>query len=237
MRLARLLHGTPVWRPWLYSGLWNLPVQMAHLGGQARVLLTFDDGPTAATMDIASILECEGARAVFCLVGGRLPEDPGAPANPEAGKALAIARHLHQAGHLLAVHGLKHQRLGLQAPRLVARDLSESATRLALATGMRPLFQRPPYGHWAPWLSRSSRQVGLLPLFWSLNPFDYRARTVEGLMHTVLCLARPGDIILLHCSGPAQTITRDALPGLVRGLRQRGLEPLDPHCLVEGLHV
>jgi len=231
------MHRTPCWRPALHGGLWRLPHSLATLGGKERVLFTFDDGPTASTAEVAHILQEEGARGIFCLVGGALPQDPATPLSPQEEIALRVTRDLARAGHLLAVHGLSHARLGLHLPRQVGRDLSQAATRLELATGLRPVFQRPPYGHWAPWLTGSSRRVGLEPLFWSLNPFDYRSASTQAIHHTVLALARAGDIVLLHCSGPGEGRTRAVLPGMLKALRGRGLEALDPFALLETQHA
>jgi peptidoglycan/xylan/chitin deacetylase (PgdA/CDA1 family) len=235
--MSALLHRPPAWRPLLQPGLWRLPRRLAWLGGSGRVLLTFDDGPGRATAEAARLLEAAGARALFFLVAGRLPEDPARPATADEEQALAITRALLAAGHLPAVHGLTHRRLGLLPPAVVRRDLARAAGRLAAACGLPPIFQRPPYGNWTPWLSRVSRRLGLEPVFWSLNPADYRAPRPDALVSRVLELARPGDILLLHCSGPGQESTRAALPAILAGLRGKGLSPLDPMALLEDAHA
>lgn len=234
--MSALLHRPAPWWPRLLPGLWRLPGHLARLGGRGRVLLTFDDGPTAATAEIARRLEARGARGLFFLVGGRLPADPARPAGTAEADALAVARALLAAGHLPAVHGLDHRRLGWRPPARVAGDLAEAARRLRQATGLAPLLQRPPYGNWMPWLSAVSRRVGLEPVFWSLNPADWRSPGPEVLRRRVLDLARAGDILLLHCTGRGEAATREALPGILDGLRERGLEPLDPLALLEDLH-
>ncbi len=236
MILKALLRRTPFWRPLLHNGLWRLPPALARVGGRGQVLLSFDDGPTEASLAIARILEAHGARGLFCLVGQGLPRDAAAP-SPKEARALALVKELQRGGHALAVHGLDHGRLGLRAPRRVTRELAEAAHRLEEATGLRPFFQRPPYGHWMPWLGRASRRAGLLPLFWSLNALDYRATRAADIVEPVLALVRAGDILLLHCSGPGQEHTRAALPQILEGLRAKGLQVLDPGALLESLHA
>lgn len=237
MRLKALLHRTPFWRPLLHGGLWRLPPSLGRAGGKGQVLLSFDDGPTEASLAVAQCLEAHGARGLFCVVGGALPENPAAPATAREARALAIVKTLQRQGHGLAVHGRDHARLGWRSPMRVGRELAQAAHRLEEATGLRPAFQRPPYGSWAPWLGRASRGAGLLPFFWSLNAFDYRASSPQAIVTPLLALARAGDILLLHCSGPGQAHTLAALPPLLEGLKARNLQVLDPGALLECLHA
>lgn len=237
MNLEALLYRTPFWRPLFYDGWWRLPHSLSRAGGKGQILLSFDDGPTEASLAVARCLEAHGVRGLFCVVGGALPENPAAPASASEALALAIVKDLQRRGHVLAVHGRDHARMGWRSPWRVGRDLAQAAHRLEEATGLRPVFQRPPYGSWAPWLGRTSRGAGLLPLFWSLNAFDYRAPSPQAIVKPLLALARAGDILLLHCSGPGQAHTLAALPLLLEGLKARDLHVLDPGTLLECVHA
>jgi peptidoglycan/xylan/chitin deacetylase (PgdA/CDA1 family) len=232
-----ILHRTPCWRPFLHGGCWRLPPALAHLGGQGRVLLTFDDGPSPATALLARELEKRNARALFFLLGDRLPEDPATPESPAQAEALAITRALLQAGHLPAVHGLRHERQAWRTAGAVTRDFNNAARRIEAACGMKPVFARPPYGSWSPWLGSVPRRTGLELLFWSFNPFDYKGRDPRELARLVGEGLRAGDILLLHCTGAGQEVTRAALPEIVTRLRDRGLACLDPLCLLETGHA
>jgi peptidoglycan/xylan/chitin deacetylase (PgdA/CDA1 family) len=231
--VSALLHRPLFWRPALHGGLWRLPASLSHLGGKERILLTFDDGPDADTAATARVLEREGARALFFLIGGRLPADPQHASCVSEEEAVAVTQALLRSGHLVGVHGLRHRRLLLAGPQRARRELLEAAARIEAACGLRPRHQRPPYGSWRPGLGALSRRLGLEPVFWSLDPRDYCARRPEEILARVLPLARAGDILLLHSSGPAAALTRAALPAMLDGLRARGLEPLDPLALLE----
>lgn len=228
-------HRTPPWRPPLHGGIWRLPDPLPRLGGRERVLLTFDDGPSPSTLQMARLLESLGARAAFFLVGGLLPEG-GESAEPRPREAVRITRELLQAGHLPCLHGLRHVRHAWRPPGAVARELGEAAGRIQQACGLAPPFFRPPYGSWSPWLSPLPRRAGLELMFWSYNPFDYRPRDPGELARLAGDGLRAGDILLLHCTGAGEEMTRAALPGLLERLRARGLEPLDPLCLLETSH-
>jgi peptidoglycan/xylan/chitin deacetylase (PgdA/CDA1 family) len=224
-------HRTPVWRPLLHGGVWSLPAELATLGGTGRVLLTFDDGPSPATAQVAETLARHGARAQFFLLGSRLDNSSSG-----AREAVSITRDLLAAGHLPAVHGWEHGRAALQAPGDVVRDARRAADAIAQACGMAPLHYRPPYGSWAPWLSSAPRRAGLCLQFWSFNPFDYKPHTAAGLARLCGDNLRAGDILLLHCTGRGQDVTQQALPELLERLRGRGLAPLDPLALLETGH-
>ncbi len=229
------LHRTPPWRPPWHGGLWRLPAALAQLGGCRRVLLSFDDGPSPSTARIAETLQTHEARALFFLLGERLPGDPQ-PVTPQQAEAGRITRELLRAGHLPAVHGLFHRRQAWRPAAAVTRDFSQAAERIQAACGFAPRQMRPPYGSWGPWLHRIPRRLDLQLVFWSYNPFDYRPRDPHELARLAGQGLQGGDILLLHCTGAGQEMTRAALPELLARLRDRGLAPLDPLCLLETGH-
>jgi peptidoglycan/xylan/chitin deacetylase (PgdA/CDA1 family) len=224
-------HRTPPWRPLLHGGLWRLPTELSHLGGTGRVLLSFDDGPSPATARLAETLERQGARGTFFLLGA-----PLAGSTPEARESVRVTRALLSSGHLPAVHGWEHRRATLQPPGTFIRDARRAADAIAQACGMAPRHLRPPYGAWAPWLRAVPRRSGLGLLFWSFNPYDYNPHTPAGLARLCGDGLRAGDILLLHCTGRGQEVTREALPELLERLRDRGLAPLEPLALLETAH-
>jgi len=224
-------HRTPPWRPLLHGGVWRLPEELSRLGGTGRVLLSFDDGPSPATARLAETLERSGARAMFFLLGAPLAGSP-----PEAREAAGVTRALLSSGHLPAVHGWEHRRAALLPPGTVVREVRRAADAIAQACGMAPRHLRPPYGSWAPWLGAVPRRTGLGLFFWSFNPFDYHPHSPGGLAKLCGEGLQAGDILLLHCTGRGQEVTRAALPELLERLRDRGLAPLDPLTLLETAH-
>jgi peptidoglycan/xylan/chitin deacetylase (PgdA/CDA1 family) len=60
---------------------------------------------------------------------------------------------------------------------------------------------------------------------WSVDPGDYRSSTRPGtIASTVLRSVRPGSIVLLHDGGGDPAATIRALPRIIRGIRDMGLE-------------
>jgi peptidoglycan-N-acetylglucosamine deacetylase len=230
--LNRLIHRTPCWRPPFYRGIWNLPTAVAKPNQPPTILLTFDDGPSENGLAISALLREHSASAIFFVRADRLP-GTGSQPTPAEEKAVTQLRALVTAGHMIGCHGLKHHRLSSRLPGSVRRELREAALRIESATGVHPPCFRPPFGSWAPWLNHVPQNLGMPVMFWTSNPFDYNAPTPEALLKRLLPTIRHGDILLLHCTGPGEAITLEALPAILTNLRERGFRFLEPGGLLE----
>ncbi len=185
---------------------------VARGDGSAQVVaLTFDDGPTAA--HTGALLEGLGdARATFFLVGQDIV------ANPEAAEAIVAA------GHEIGNHSWDHPRMVLMWPVAVRAQIedTDAAIRALGYDGAIPF--RPPFGKKLfvlPWvLSRMGRPS----VMWSMEPDTVLGAemSAEALTEYVVEGAEAGDIILLHGMFSGNAATREALPGIVEGLTERG---------------
>ncbi len=183
-------------------------------------------------MEVARVLDAHAVKALFFLRGELFPQDSQG-ASEEEKHTVMLAKALASEGHLLGCHGLRHERLAFRSPQAVGRDLREASRRMESALGQPPRCFRPPYGSWAPWLSGIPERLGMRTIFWTLNPFDYARHTPEALLQRVLGLSKSEDILLLHCTGPAQENTLQTLPHLLDGLRHEGFHIMNPHALLE----
>lgn len=195
---------------------------MHHLPeGAPRLLLTFDDGPSEHSLVIGEWLREREIRALFFLGG------------EEAGRHPQRVQRLAELGHTIGSHALWHRRHALRSPGEVYRELREARAILQRACGQPVTWLRPPYGSWAPWLHAVARRAGQRCLFWSLNPKDHAAPDGGTIAARVLDHARPGDVLLLHCTGRGAAHTRAALPLIIQGLGKRGMALADPAELQE----
>jgi peptidoglycan-N-acetylglucosamine deacetylase len=194
-----------------------------RLSGASGVALTFDDGPhPEGTPAVLELLAREKLRAAFFLVGEQVERRP------------ELAARIAEAGHLVALHGYRHQ-LQLRMPRAEAEaDLRRGVAVIADATGASPRWHRPPYGIYSPWGLEIARAAELSPLLWSRWGKDWRrfttpARIAARAAHELA----PGDVILLHdadfySSRNSHRRTLAALPLIVAELRRRGLDTVLP---------
>jgi peptidoglycan/xylan/chitin deacetylase (PgdA/CDA1 family) len=92
--------------------------------------------------------------------------------------------------------------------------------------GARPRLFRPPGGSTSPQLVRAAAALGQRVVLWSVDPAHWTlGSSARKITKRVLAAVRPGSIVILHDDGGGnRTATLAALPAIVRGIRQRGLQ-------------
>jgi len=112
---------------------------------------------------------------------------------------------------------------------LCGQNLQQAAEAVATATGVAPVWWRPPYGVMTTAGLFAARRHGLRPLLWSAWGKDWRAdATVDTIVRAVLRGRLDGGTVLLHDSDTASTPdtwkrTAAALPLMAEQLAVRGL--------------
>jgi peptidoglycan/xylan/chitin deacetylase (PgdA/CDA1 family) len=184
-----------------------------------RVALSFDDGPDPeVTPRVLDALAKYDTRATFFAIGRSLAARP------------QLARDIVAAGHELGNHSWRHSRFqSLFSRREQEREIEYCARAIGALTGARsqPLY-RPPMGIKSPPLARAAQRRQLTLVAWSLHSHDSRLSDPEAIARRVLSRLRPGDIVLLHDGHDLPNRHRPAsaraVPGILRGMRDRGLE-------------
>jgi peptidoglycan/xylan/chitin deacetylase (PgdA/CDA1 family) len=195
-------------------------------GGPVRVeravALTFDDGPSPVdTPRVLDILHRLHARATFFVVGFLVD------AYPE------IVLREHRAGMAVGNHTYNHPEVppfGRLPRRLLDAEIGLGAKSLA-RIGIATRLLRPPAGSTSERVERAAEAVGERVVLWSVDPVDWPAGvTANQIKKRVLAAVQPGSIVILHDGGGGQSGTIAALPGIIRGIRHKGLRlvPLSP---------
>jgi peptidoglycan/xylan/chitin deacetylase (PgdA/CDA1 family) len=178
--------------------------------GGGRIALTFDDGPSARSVEIAEILGSYGARATFFVVGRRIPgrED--------------ILRHLVDRGHELGNHTFSHRPIRGK-PLLTVYQIVRTGRRVRGAVGSAPRVFRPPRGFVDGWIALGTGLARKTLVTWSVDPRDWEpALTPSELHHRVTGRVVEGDIVIFHDRAPPVGPVIDALPAILRTLGARG---------------
>lgn len=182
-------------------------------GTGPRVALTFDDcNFPDAWARILDILEARHADATFFCIGHNVQIFP------------ALARRTYRAGHTIGNHSCSHPDL---------KSLSLAAVRYQLDCTTRswwaPLrstpvpYIRPPYGSFDAQVVAAAGALGYRDVvLWDVDPSDWTKPGPGVIASRVLANVRAGSIILLH----VQDQTAQALPAILRGLRERRLKPV-----------
>jgi len=183
-----------------------------------RVWLTFDDGPNpvATPRVLDALAEC-GVMATFFVLGRHAERWP------------ELVRRVADAGHQLGNHGWSHRKLHLRSPRFVREDLRRGTDAIADACGVRPRLFRAPHGFRAPWVTAIAAGLGQRTVGWSLGVWDSDRPGADVIARRAVSGLRSRGILLLHDGDgydPAgdREQTARALPAIVAGIRDKGLE-------------
>lgn len=162
---------------------------LAGVGRGGHVALTFDDGPDLrGTPEILAALADLGLRATFFLVGEQVRRHP------------QIARAVFAAGHELALHGDRHRNHLFRCGWDVAADMRRGVAAIQMATGVSPVFFRPPYGVFTASSMKAARRQHLRPVLWTAWGQDWQASSGARVASTVLSTLEERGTILLHDS-------------------------------------
>jgi peptidoglycan/xylan/chitin deacetylase (PgdA/CDA1 family) len=185
---------------------------------QRMVAITFDDGPDPPyTLEVARVLDDRGVKGTFFTVGKALEARPD------------ISRALLADGHLLANHSYHHDAVRWLDPSYGELGSTQDAFKRTL--GVCPAFFRPPHGTHTPFMTRQADQRGMTVVTWDVSAADWATDDPALVARRVLDKVRPGSIILLHDGldghiGADRSVVVAALPMILDGLRERGLQPV-----------
>lgn len=193
--------------PLLYRLLFSEAIWRLQQHGRKTVYLTFDDGPVPEeTPWVLDLLDREGIKATFFMVGENVSRNPG------------LLEEVKRRGHSYGNHTMHHIQGIKVTDSTYFRDITE-AERLIEST----LF-RPPHGIMRPGQARLIKRHYNIVMY-DLVTRDYSRRlTGEQVLDNVKRYTRPGSIIVFHDSIKAHRNMRFALPRAIAWLKEQGYE-------------
>lgn len=184
---------------------------------QAKIALTFDDGPGEHTGAILEVLRRFEVKATFFLTG------QNAQRHPE------LVEAIRQEGHQIEAHGYWHKAAFLMAPWTEWEHIRRSPG----------LLYRPPHGIHSLFTRVFCRLLGKRIMLWDVESRDWTQAGAGELVDRMLFWCKPGSVLLLHDHFP---LTLHMLPELLPKLRASGYQPvrleemeLTPLSLRQGL--
>jgi len=182
---------------------------------QRAVALTFDDGPSIYTPRVVAVLRRLHVPATFFTIGFQVDMYP------------QYVRLEQEAGMVVGNHSYNHPEVPPFArlpQRLAVDEIALAAESLGRA-GVRPRLFRPPGGSVSPSVVRDALSLGERIVLWSVDPGDWqKGATAKQIKQAVLGAVKPGSIVILHDGGGDRDATIAALPGIIKGIRHKGLE-------------
>lgn len=195
------------------------------------IALTFDDGPDAVwTPKILEVLKQEDVHATFFIIG------ENGQANPD------LVKRIVAEGHDIGNHSFTHPNLGDVSNRITDLELNATQRLIESLTGRSTcLFRAPYFGDAEPRTPNEveptvqAQKLGYISVGLHLDPDDWKltnddgsARTADDLVKETLAAAaintpeERGQIVLLHDGGGDRSTTIEALPKIIRELKNKG---------------
>ncbi|MFF5178679.1 polysaccharide deacetylase family protein [Micromonospora sp. NPDC000316] len=180
--------------------------------GNARLALTFDDGPDPRyTPQVLATLREYDVKATFCVVGENAQDHPD------------LIQAIVADGHTLCNHSWHHDvSLGNRSADQIRADLLRTNAAIRAAAPEAPIvWYRQPGGAWTYPVVSVAQQLGMTPLHWSVDPSDWQAPGAGKIAATVATQVEPGSVVLLHDAGGDRQGTVDALRRILPDLSTR----------------
>lgn len=192
--------------------------------GSGAVALTFDmGGRLDPALEIIDWLIAHDVRATIFPTGKTGSETA-------IGRAVIERVAAHPELFTLGNHSWDHPDFRQLTAAQIADQLTRAEAALAPLAGRttKPFF-RPPFGSQDQAVLDAVGAAGwAYTVMWDVDTIDWRAPadggpSADDIVAKVISRARGGSIVLMHLGG---WHTLEALPGIVDGLRARGLEPV-----------
>lgn len=178
------------------------------------IALTFDFGSDTGNLPtILQILTDHQVKSTFFATG------ESASKNPDA------IRTILAQGSELGNHSWSHPNFTLITAAQMNEEIMKTHNIIREITNQSPKpYFRPPYGALNAAVLQAAGNAGYSQtITWNIDTLDWQGVSAAAIQDKVISLAAPGAIILMHV-GSGATHTPEALPGLIKGLREKGYE-------------
>lgn len=181
--------------------------------------LTIDDGPSSNTARILETLQKEGVKATFFVIGRQIEQYPG------------LLKQEFEQGNAIGNHTYSHNYAEIyKSTEDYLANIKKNEDLIYKLIGIRPKIIRTPggtQGHFHVSYYNAVDAADYLVYDWNVSAGDAEAplvpeeKIVDNVMKQVP--GRSRVIILMH-DAPGKTTTVDALPRIIKFLKQQGYE-------------
>lgn len=174
------------------------------------IALTFDDGPHPnVTPQVLQTLREQNVKATFFMLGSQVEKYPD------------MAKQVADNGHEIGNHTYSHLNARKRTMVEVAEEIRTTSEMIELATGVKPMLFRPPYGNYTSEVLEYAEQNGYSTVLWSVDSQDWKSKNAGAINNMVTQHAATGSIVLMH---DIHAATAEALPQLIEKLQMEGYQ-------------
>lgn len=196
-------------------------VEKKEITEEKVAYLTFDDGPSEHTEEVLAILDKEGVKATFFLIGFQITEDRE-----------ELVKKMAEEGHLLGIHTYSHKSEEIYSSTdAYIVDAEKTAERIYEVTGKKPNIYRFPWGSINCYVSdicddiiKEMSEKGYEYYDWNVSAEDSvgtpsKSSIIKNIKKDFGKYNQP--VILMHDSAINEA-TVEALPEIIRMLKEEG---------------
>lgn len=175
---------------------------------EGTVALTFDDGPSKYTKEIADILTKYEAGGTFFFIGVNTKKYPDS------------VQYVHSNGFSIGSHSMTHPNLASLTFNDQIAEIQQSTRVIEEIINDEVILFRPPYEAFNEETEKIIQENNYRMILWNQDPEDWKTRDADKIYHYIHGIEASGSIILLHES---QAVI-DALPRILEHLNKQGLK-------------
>lgn len=195
----------------------NSKVEPIGDANEQAVLITIDDAPDTYALEMAETLSELDVPAIFFVNGHFL----GTAEEQEA------LKEIHELGFAIGNHTNTHVNLKQSAETVQHEEITALNETVEAIIGESPRFFRAPFGVNTEYSNALVEELGMVRMNWTYG-YDFMQGYMEKEALADIMVNAPelndGGNLLLH----DREWTRDALPEIIDGLREKGFDFIDP---------
>lgn len=183
---------------------------------QKKVYITFDDGPSVVTAKVLDILQQEGIRATFFVLGNQ------AKSRPE------LIHSIWEQGHAIGNHTYNHNYHDLYSGFTEFwSQIKQTEEIVRGITGVRPQLIRAPggtYGHFDNTYFQLLKQAGYSVIDWTVDSGDSKRKGVPAaeILKESTANMKAAEVVLLLHDGSGHEESAKALPDIIARYKAAG---------------
>lgn len=174
--------------------------------------LTFDiSWGNKTPMPVIEILEDAELRCTFFLSG------PWVKENPE------VVQRIKKDGHEIGSHGYRHINYSTLSKSEIKEEVMKAHKIIHEVAGVNANLIRTPNGDYNDHVIAAIHEINYEAIQWSADSLDWMNPGTSIIIDRVNKKVHPGAVILMHASDTCKQ-TVDALPAVIKNLREQGYE-------------
>jgi peptidoglycan-N-acetylglucosamine deacetylase len=177
-----------------------------------EIALTFDDGPSSrSTPRILEILKQNNIKATFFVLGKFVERNKD------------VLKMVADGGHVIGNHTFTHASGKITDLEKIRRELQKTDILIKDVTGQSTMYFRPPFGfeNWR--FLTEAELMGYHVVLWTLDVADWDSnRTSDEMVKKIIRNTKNGSIILLHDGGAHRDAVIEALPEIIKAMKNEG---------------